>query len=282
MNPVNSPFNVCDRIETDDLTKVQIHELLRNVHGEDVPPLVDRVYDLVGGQPYLIQEFLSRTLRADEEDWEKAFDEAVDEIQYRDHTTHLFGRVIADQALPAIVSRMVAEGGVPMLPDEDYQYLTVLGLAKRDGARLVFRNRLYAELAQRSPGLRPADAGPTPGAHLFRLPDEAFSYMSDDNLKEFASSAQRGAAVAFNNGSYRLALVGFGMALEAILVDWLKTIPPAELATAIAQASTARWNTRFEDRTDPATWRLVNLMKVAREVSTPSHSVEPPETLRAW
>jgi hypothetical protein len=282
VNPVNSPFNVCVRIETDDLTREQVHEISRNVHGQDAPPFVDRVYDLVGGQPYLVQEFLSRTLRADEEDREKAFNDAVDELRFSDHITHLFGRIIADQALPSIVSRMIAEGEVPMLPDEDYQYLTVLGLAKRDGARLVFRNRLYAELAQRSPGLRPANAGPTPGAHLFRLPDEAFSHMMDDYLKEFASSAQRGAAVAFNNGSYRLALVGFGMALEAILIDWLKTFSSADLTAAIDQATTANWNTRFEDKSDPTTWRLVNLLKVAREVSTSSHSVEPPEALREW
>lgn len=288
VHPDNSPFNVCKRIDTEDLSLEQARELVVKVLGheevladEGIDQQIVTAYNLVGGQPYLLQELFAQTLKADILDREAVFARTVDYIKYHDmHISSLLSRVITDQAVSRIGARLATEGELPMLPgDSDYKHICVLGLAKREGPRLKFRNELYAQIAQSSAQLRPGEAIPDPGALIVALPNEAFDFMKNPQLKEFAISAQRGAVKAFNTGSYRLSLVGFGSSLEALLIDWLTSIPPTELQAAKVKTQGLNF-TRYENANDANTWTLVNLMKVSRQVQTPLRAVNPPDPLR--
>lgn len=296
VHPANSPFNVCERVETEDLGLEQSIELVRRA-GEDVEAdranngdaagdvieYVNRTFNLVGGHPYLQQAILSRTFQADPADREDVFASAIEDLKYKDmHTSALLSRVLADEPVARIAAQLAEYGELPMIPgDNDYKHICVLGLAKREGAFLRFRNDLYAEVARNSPQLRPEVVPNTPISPVVALPDGSFDFMRDDRLREVASSAQRGAANSATSGSYRLALVGFGTALEAILIDWLKSISATDLQNAVQNADNPNFS-RFEDPLDPATWRLVNLMKVGRAIQNLAQDVDLHEALREF
>lgn len=292
VHPLNSPFNVCERLETEDLRIEQIRHLVAHIlRGEEGADLdeetiryIDRAYALVGGHPYMLQYILSKTLQVSPLDRDTALDTAIDTLKYSDmHTSALLTRVIADPAVSRIAAQLATQGALNIPPgDNDYKHICILGLARREGTQLQFRNNLYADLARSSPQLRPEESIATPGSLVVAFPENAFSFMRHPGLREFTYAAQRGAANAFNTGSYRLALVGFGSAIEAILIDWLQTLTPAELTTAIRSVSRIQFNRPFEDVVNPGTWRLVNLVKVSRQVRAPSRAVDPPEALREF
>ena len=66
---------------------------------------------------------------------------------------------------------------------------------------------------------------------------------------------------AYRDGSCRVALAGFGAAMEAVLMDYLWRQLPVDLATAAGHRLNPR---NFELAHDPTTWNLVNLMRGAR------------------
>lgn len=281
----NSPFNTCERIDTEDLTKDAVCGLFVRELGEGKDDLGVKAYEAVGGQPFLIQKLLAAAANA--EDMEEGLSQALDKMRHGqvDHITHLFSRIIAKPKLARVVGDMAANGSVPNEPaDEDYQYLQVLGLAKRDGEYLVFRNQLYAEVAQGSVQLRPEVAANNQvGIGFVNLKEETFVFVQDAAYREIALSSYNGAANAINSGSYRLALVGFGVALESILIDWLVRKSAADLANALAAAqASAQGNllNKFENATDASTWRLVNLVRVARELNGILGPLDVPESLR--
>jgi hypothetical protein len=179
---------------------------------------------------------------------------------------------------------MATNDRVPNEPaDKDYQYLQVLGVAKRDGEHLVFRNSLYADVAKRSVQLRPEAAEIGGRAGFVHLQEEAFSFVNDAEYKEIALAAYNGGVDCINSGRYRLALVGFGVTLEAILIDWLGRKQAGELAQGLADAVTTAGRNilnNFEVATDSATWRLVNLVRVARELQGIRGQLEIPDSLR--
>jgi hypothetical protein len=281
----NSPFNTCERVDTDDLSEDAVCGMFVRELGEGQDRLGKLAYEAVGGQPFLIQKLLAASSNA--ENMEEGLSAALDKMRHGqiDHVTHLFSRIIANPKLARIVGDMAANGSVPNEPaDEAYQYLQVLGIAKRDGENLIFRNRLYAEIAQSSVQLRPeVAAGDQLEIGFVALKEEAFSFVQDTAYREIALSSYNGAAGAINKGSYRLALVGFGVALEAILIDWLIQKAPVELANALAAAQATHGQNllnNFENAGDASTWRLVNLIRVAREMNGIVGPLDIPESLR--
>ena len=62
-----------------------------------------------------------------------------------------------------------------------------------------------------------------------------------------------------------------------MLIDMLSRQSSSDLATA---ATGVRFN-RFEDMADPKSWRLVNLITVARKI-VGRGDLEPPQALREW
>jgi hypothetical protein len=279
----NSPFNVCELIRTESVSREAAAGLWAAGTGTQDDSVVDRVYAEVGGQPYLLQTLFARAGEVDESDRLQAVEDAVVDLRTGSdsHLEGMFGKIVSEASLTDLVSKMVSNGNVPNEPaNADHRYLETLGVASRDEGRLVFSNSLYRDVAAASVQLIPESDVPTAVAQLFTLPESAFSHMADEHLQEIAHASYRGAVEAYRSRSYRLALAGFGASLEAVLIDFLASLDPGDLAKAV-DAAGCNWN-QHEDSTRPITFRLVNLLKTAGEmpqITTP-HEVSDP--VREW
>ena len=287
VDDLNSPFNVCQRVETDDLSLEDAQRLWTLIVGPE-EGMARVAYDDLGGQPYLLQKVMDITSHA-EGSKEEALVDALRALRsgLDDHFEGVFGRVFAETNLAEAVKSMVRDGSAAMSPaDADSKYLQTIGVARRDGRRLVFRNDIYRDFAAASPQLVD-NTTPVPTAGLIPIrllgtAAESFGVVVDLRLREFAEANVQAATLAYNAGAFRPALVGFGAALEALLVDFLTArVSSADLATAVAASSGPWWSS--EDQLRPITWRLVNLIKVARQVPKVTlAAVDPPDGLREW
>ena len=289
----NSPFNVCRVVHTDDISLEQATELANTVNPA-VIGLVQQAHAFLNGQPYLLQTVFQETLRKSEIPVEIAFAEAIQNLSHSvgPHLEGIFSKVVGNTGLVQKVAQMVQQGSTDIVPaDSDCSFLQVLGLAKRQDAKLVFRNRLYENVARESSQLQPLlrVAPPPNNSPVFAIEKTALSFMTNADLREICFSAYDGGAKAHGNGSYRLALTGFGSAMEAMLIDFLAGLTPTALQTvvnaALAERDTtkkARFNPPHEDQTDPKTWRLVNLINVAKKARPAGSYLEPSHALREW
>jgi hypothetical protein len=287
VDPRNSPFNVCRRIETEDLDLRGVVALARIALRRDgVDEIALAVFDAVGGQPHLVQSLLALCAAHEEASQLSATASEVERWKQNsnDHVDAIFRALFRDVGLVQIASAAVAQGAVTIDPaNPDFKYVCTLGLMKRDGANLVYRNTLFEAIARASPQLRPEQAvAPTVTAHFYPLGMGAFGHVADAEYREIACAAHDGAIAAAKAGNYRLALVGFGVALEAILIDVLTRLNQAEIAQLVnaAKGDAAPSFSRYEDSTDPHSWRLVNLMKVVRLVKKFRGPTEVPNALR--
>lgn len=270
----NSPFNVCEIVETTDFTLEETEMLCRQagVLGSTLP--AQKIYEHCEGHPYLTQRLLDSYLSAQSE---SAIDSEVDELIAGNagHIRNLFSKIVSDPPIDRIVRRMVSDGYADMQPaDPDYKFAQTVGIAKRDGARLFFRNRIYQAIAGSSPqlGLTADESGP-----LFRMTPDAFASIQDERLREFAASAHAGAISAYTAGSFRLSLIGFGSLLEAYLIDYLERCDLAKRGDAFQACNTQR----TEQDEDPRTWRLVTMIAVAKDVSGLAR-LNITDTVREW
>jgi len=276
----NSPFNICERIDTTDLSNEDVVRLVADANLENAREIGQTIYDEVGGQPYLNQRLIYSALNSD--DRIEGIKREIAKLREGDseHIKNLFARVIRDDGLSSIVSEVVANGKVAHeAGNEDQRYLIVLGILRREKGWLYFRNNLYAQVACHSPNF--SKSVPVEGNRvvIFPLESGAFSKVHSEELKEIAYCAQLGAVGAYKARSNRLALAGFGTAMEAVLIDFLKRQKPNDLAVAAAQCkqNKARWY----DATDPSTWMLVDLMRGTRKLLGQG-DVDIPENLREW
>lgn len=288
VDELNSPFNVCRRVDTDDLTLLNVIELSRITLGrEDVDRISNLIYEAVGGQPHLVQHMLASVIGLEGAEEEAVLATEIERIAQdgSDHIDSIFGTVVGDKNLTQIASVAAAHGQVLNDPaNVDYRFIQVIGLLRRERANLVFRNALYQRIAQASTQLRPEQIqAPGIASHFYPLTEERFSFINDAQYREICQSAYNGAVAAINARSYRLALVAFGVALEAMLIDFLLRQPVGAIPTVIATLNRAQrpnFNPPYEDATKPETWRLVNQMKVARALRGAHGPVEIPEALR--
>jgi hypothetical protein len=284
----NSPFNVCRRVDTEDLALGDIERLAKVALARpEIGEIPKLIYESVGGQPHLVQHLLSLVVAQHGEDEESAISNELERMRQHgnDHIDSVFSLVIADINLLKIASVAATQGQVLNDPaNVDYKFLQVNGLMRREGNALVFRNLLYRKIAESSPQLRPEVVQVNGiASHFFPLTVASFSFVVDLIYREICHSAYNGAVSSINSQSYRLALVAFGVALEAMLVDFLVRQPAGAITTAIA-AMLPRDRPNFkpphELATDPSTWRLINQMKVARALRGARGPVEIPEALR--
>lgn len=277
----NSPFNVCEKIETLDLTEHEVKVLASKTLGEvdDLETLTQTIFSAVGGQPYLVQRILGKTLAA--EDRGAAVSNAIDELKSgrTDHIANLFSRYLAESNLTKLVSILAANGELDNSPaDPDYAYLSIGGIAKRSGAKIVFRNAVYEEVAKTSPQIGNVEAAGE-RAPVFPLRPESFNKIANPELREIAFSAQQGAVASYMGNSNRLALAGFGCSTEAILIDYLGRKTEDERRSAGQQAPRCSLN-NYEDYSDAASLRLVNLVKISNRLLGSNAQV--PDALRDW
>jgi len=256
-----SPFNVCRTVETEDLSKEVVVDLVERLGASQASPLVDRALDLVGGQPFLLQYLLSEAERGDAAtSAEERFDQTEEKLLAgdSDHLTNLLSAVVNDQPVRAIAQQVVEPGPVPFAATPEHRALVTLGFGRRDGSQLVARNRLYLEVASGHFLLAPGQ--PTTGTGKVAPPGAgSLDFMTDENLRGIAGEMMEAGFDAYNAGHLRLALIGLGSALEAILIDLLEQAEDLEEAKRKAHPS---FNS-LENGNDPSSWRLVNLVKVA-------------------
>lgn len=285
----NSPFNVSIRVQSEDLTLEQIGELAGNLSGDGATEIAAVLFDSVGGQPHLVQHMLSML----EDGGTGSVRERVSAEFNRllcegsDHLDALFRLVLEDAQLTEIARTAASQGDVENdAANVDSRYMIAVGLMRREQGRLVFRNRLYEEMAKASPQLRPERVGEAPPPqHLVSLGDDAFQFIADAEMREIALAAHNGGVAAYNRLAYRMALIGFGVCVEAMLIAWLGQQPPGDLAIGVAAARAVQGKGKanfnnHEDPTDAETWRLVNLMRVGRQMSGVRGPIDLPDSLR--
>lgn len=287
----NSPFNICERIYTDDLILEQARELARVVR-PDTEQFVDEAFGLVGGQPFLLQTLFLETTRYPNTSLQESFGIAKSDLinLAAGHLEGIFSKVFAVPSLVEKVSTMVLSGHTRLIPaDRDCTFLQIVGLAKREGSNLIFRSNLYRDVASESPQIGPVLQQNSAYSLAFPLEKSSLSFMRNSALCEVAFSTHEGATNAHNHGHYRLALTGFGSAVEALLIDFLSGLSSVHLASAIAAGKASAdhtkrpgFNTRYEDEAKPDTWRFVNLINVARKVNVGTSAPEPSHALREW
>lgn len=284
----NSPFNVCRRLETEDLDRDQITELATEALGAPHPDEEALIFDNVGGQPHLVQYLLDAALRDETGDRLGAIQRRIEklEIEGGEHTDGLFRMILTDPKLTAMAADAAVAEKLPFKPaDIDYKYMTVVGLMRLEGSDLVFRNSLFRRITEKSVQIRPTEpALLETNQHFIAIEEADLGLIADGELREIAVSAHNGAILCLNARSYRLCMIGCGIALEAILLDWLVRHTPGALATAVASAVREAGRrglfNQFETATDPMTWRLVNLMKVARKLGGVTGRLDLPDSLR--
>lgn len=286
VDDLNSPFNVCRRFDIDDLGIDGTRELVdATFDAAESAGVAELLQAKLSGQPNLIQVALS-VAKADGDD------PVIDKIgrlleqwesESNDHIDSLLRVVARDESLKGICAQLVEHGATPVDPaNPDFKYACVVGLARRNGTSLEFRSDVLASVARRSPQLHVSRVGDETVGHLFPLGNAAFQFMADVEYREIAVAAHDGAARAMQNGSHRLALVGYGTAMESILIDYLIRVQPATLAATIAAAPPSErlnFHLPYEIATDAATWRLVNLVKVGKLLQR-VNSMEIPDSLR--
>ncbi len=275
----NSPFNICQRVDTTDLNEDEITELAERCRLKKPKEVATTIFGIVGGQPFLVQSLLDRLLGAEDEIF--ALNEEIVGLRtgQSEHITNLFRRVLSDQSLSAIASTVTRTGSAPLEPgDDDQKYLMVLGLLKRDSGQLVFRNSLYAEVASKSPQLLDLGEKLPEKAWIFPVTKNQFAKVSSPELQEIAHTAQLGGVASYRGGSNRLALAGLGTALEAVLIDFLTRQNPSDVAKA---AAACKNTPKSFDASDPVGWRLVDLMSGSRALIA-AKDLDIPENLREW
>ena len=275
----NSPFNVCEHVYTEDLTLDDVSKLVEISLGKDELDLANKIFEEVGGQPFLVQKFLSRMEQG--EDPSQILDQEIVKMRAGDssHVEHLFGKVMAETELASIVSLMVKDGAAPNeAANSSYRYLQVLGIATRDGQTLKFRNSLYENIARTSPQLGGTESQGNQLVPMFPRTLGAFAKVSDPELREIAWSAHCGAIAAYKAHSNRMALAGFGSSLEAMLLDLMLR---QQAGTPAQIGQQAGCNFGGQNANDPKTWSLYNLILAASKVGG-TNAIEPPQALRKW
>jgi hypothetical protein len=275
----NSPFNTCERIETSDLTIKDIETLAGYAGLSDARSAAVMIHAAVGGQPFLNQKLILDAVGSDDE--LAAIKKSIEVLREGggDHITNLFRRVASDDVLVKQVTALVEKSKISVeAGNEDQRYLVVLGLLRRENASLFFRNLLYNEIATLSSQFVKVDIAVAQRAVLFSLEFEAFAKVTSVELNEIAYSAQRGAVAAYQSGSNRLALAGFGTAMEAVLIDFLARQSSVDLTKV---SKLAKNTGKYFVASDPATWALVDLMRGTRGLLGQS-DLDIPENLREW
>jgi len=237
VNIDNSPFNVSRDVKTTDLSRADALALAERVAGAELQPWADAAFEIVGGQPYLLQTLLAAaSAGADDSERRALFDGELKRIRHGGdrHIVAVFERALAEPRLGELLAQVAqSPDGIPFNgADSDQLFLEVLGPAVAVGDRLQMRNPLYRDIVISNPQFTPGESSREAEQFLVALDDPAFEVMHDQKLRQFADENFAAAVRAHNAGNHRLALAGFGSVLEAILLDHLLAQEAADLEAA--------------------------------------------------
>lgn len=141
-----SPFNVGEVIRLDDFSLAQTAQLNDGHGGPFDPPRVERLYNLLGGHPYLTRQALYRVAVA-EIGVERLLVEAADENgPFGDHLHRHLIRFSEHPELSAAMLQIIQDQACS--DDILYNRLHGAGLVRRKGDFVVPRCKLYAQYFQ--------------------------------------------------------------------------------------------------------------------------------------
>jgi hypothetical protein len=273
----NSPFNVCLTLLTEDLNLDQARALASAAGHSEVEHLVERAYGLVGGQPYLLQSLLEAASQGTEEESRRELLEKRFQLLKRGddgHVVYLLRRILAEPGSTELVPELVASvDGIPYAADGLHSFLRIVGLAAvrtvGPAERLVPRNELYRQVLVASPQF--AATSPSTGPSVLVVePPEAFSVLRDPVLRELAVDSYRGGVNAYSSADYRLALVAFGSAYEAILLDFLTHLDSGARNSACQQVTLPRGGGHPGGA--PSGWSFATMIEVANATGQFRHA----------
>ncbi|MGY2896772.1 AAA-like domain-containing protein [Deinococcus sp. UYEF24] len=294
VNILNSPFNVCEHIYTDDLTIEAARSLASSVISRPLnnaeSEAVTRIFSYVGGQPYLLQKMFSLVFDDIQINLEEKIQNALHKIKYNDnHISSLFKIIISDDALISIVKNLSVTGSIGLPPaDQDHQYAQIIGIARQQGSNLEFRNILYTEVANQNSQINSNSNLPQNQSLLFEIERSRFDNMTSTELADFSYELYSGSVNAFKSQKFRLALVGFGACLEAIILDYLQSQPSTVLATAISEAKNnprdgiPSTNIDNKTLTQPDKWTFANMIKVCRRIPSVTEDIGLSDKIREY
>lgn len=259
-----SPFNVSRTVESQDLSEGEVTDLVRSVDADKAARFVAEAFELVGGQPFLLQFLFAEAERGDEATPAvERFERARNRLMAGDseHLSSLLSAVLNDQPVREIVQEILTNNGAQFVATPEHRMVITLGFGWLEGSRLVARNQLYREVASRHPLLSAAEVDPAEGVQFAPAGVGSLSFMKDASLRTIAEEMLEAGYDASNGGHPRMALIGLGSALEAILIDLMEDASESDRTKA---KNKAQVKFKFPEEKDvPATWNLHNLIKVA-------------------
>ncbi len=139
-NPNQSPFNVATLVQLHDFTLDEVLELNRRHPRPLQRAEVDSLMDLLAGHPFLTRVALYH-LATGTIDLPALQARATDESgPFGDHLLHYLRRILQNPELAQAVRKVIHSQS---LDGQLFLRLKSAGLIKREGQRLVWRNRLY-------------------------------------------------------------------------------------------------------------------------------------------
>lgn len=271
----NSPFNVSRLVHTTDLSLDDVRELGDRVGDHHVAGWADRIYEEVGGQPYLVQVMFEALATADTARHQEIFDRALAYIEAGSdgHLPALFRRIAKEEGAEQLVARMVSAGpkGIRTLSDGLATFLSTVGIAQITGdLHLVARNPLYLRALESSPSFNPdafigagADVKSSAGlGTIAPLTDDDLQWIVSDDLRSVVANLHAGGLTAARAGSFRVALAGLGATYEAVLLALVEQIDPA---TRTALCRRVKLNNGKHPGSNPEDCSFEGLVLVAHE-----------------
>ncbi|HYQ12794.1 MAG TPA: AAA-like domain-containing protein [Solirubrobacterales bacterium] len=145
---LNSPFNVSNEINPEDLTEEEVGELASLGLDHDAARYAQRAFSETGGQPYYVQHLFEAVQKtsAGADARNTAFDSALEELRSgaNGHLEDLTRFVDEDDELRAQVPRILDRSLPYDGSDPIHNYAIVTGVARNDEGYLVPRNPIYA------------------------------------------------------------------------------------------------------------------------------------------
>jgi hypothetical protein len=246
----NSPFNVSRIVITSDLTIGDVELLAVRGGGATLQGWSSRVFDAVGGQPYLVQCLLRAVSQGSPDDAENLFSAELTRLEsgFDGHLPSLMRRLSSEPGADQLLQQVVATGETGLVTSGTGlgQFLQIVGatsLEDQSGVlRLRVRNALYNRVFMASSVINPDDVlreepGTNPGPVIIvPIPSSSLEWIQDERLRIIVHDSHTAAVTLAHNAHYRLALSALGSAYEGMLRAFLEQMDDAERCSLRAQA----------------------------------------------
>lgn len=142
-----SPFNVGEVVELTDFTRGQVADLNGRYGGPLSAPQMNRLYELLGGHPYLVRRALYLVTTGRYEADRLLAEATDDDGPFGDHLRHHLFRLATGTDLKDAMRQILKDGSCGS--ERLYWRLRGAGLVVRRAGRIAPRSRLYAEFISR-------------------------------------------------------------------------------------------------------------------------------------